>query len=77
MGLLSDRHVRNEAAKLPKIYAFLKPVDNKSVPMTTSDMVSESNSALINSDMAVAIDVATEQNNTLESTVPDQILINN
>ena len=47
----AKRQAREEraqkAAKLPKIYAFLKPVDNKLVPMTTSDMVSESSIFLL------------------------------
>ena len=54
------------AAKMPKMSAFLKPADSTLVPMTTSDMVTESNSALISPEVAVDKDVGTEQNSTSE-----------
>lgn len=69
----AKRQAREErakkAAKMPKISAFLKPADTSPAPMTTLDVVSESNLALISAEVVVDMDIDTKQSSTSETTV--------
>lgn len=69
----AKRQAREErakkAAKMPKISAFLKPAESAPAPMTTSGLVTESNSALISAEVAVEMDIDTEQSSASETSV--------